>query len=472
MVQCGFQSLARRCNSWRGERVRRNALRTAAVLALLTCIALAAATPSGADGRPPLTRKAPYIIYAGDNTEMDVHWQLFAPDTCVIEWGPDTLYSRGRASTTEYGFDHQHAHKISDLTPGEVCHYRVTAGPEIHRGKFRAAPDESASRVKFLAYGDTRSFPADHDSVAAAMVETYMADPGYHTMALHAGDYVNDGELETHWDEQFFDPQYGGIQTFLRSVPLQGAMGNHEGDGLLFRKYLPYPFVEDRYWSFDYGPCHFTMVDQYVSYSTGSAQLTWMENDLATTTKPWKFICLHEPGWSSGGGHENEIPVQDFIQPLCELYGVAIVFGGHNHYYARASVSGTEHLTVGGGGAPLRTPDEGYPFIVTTASSFHFCKVDVDGSLLICEVVTPEGAVLDSFDLELPLGADGAAPHRLSLDQNYPNPFNPLTTISFIVPGGAPSREPDTPRRGWQRGAQPGGRLHSSRPRARRVGRP
>lgn len=180
------------------------------------------------------------------------------------------------------------------------------------------------------------------------------------------------------------------------------------------------------------------MVDQYVSYSTGSAQLTWMENDLATTTKPWKFICLHEPGWSSGGGHENEIPVQDFIQPLCELYGVAIVFGGHNHYYARASVSGTEHLTVGGGGAPLRTPDEGYPFIVTTASSFHFCKVDVDGSLLICEVVTPEGAVLDSFDLELPLGADGAAPHRLSLDQNYPNPFNPLTTISFIVPGGAP----------------------------------
>jgi hypothetical protein len=52
----------------------------------------------------------------------------------------------------------------------------------------------------------------------------------------------------------------------------------------------------------------------------------------------------------------------------------AIVFGGHNHYYAKASVSGTEHLTIGGGGAPLRTPDEGYPFILLTASEFHFCK--------------------------------------------------------------------------------------------------
>ena len=78
-----------------------------------------------------------------------------------------------------------------------------------------------------------------------------------------------------------------------------------------------------------------------------------MRTDLAASAKPWKFIVLHEPGWSAGGGHGNNTTVQNDIQPLAVQYGVAIVFGGHNHYYARANVSGVTHLTMGGGGAPL-----------------------------------------------------------------------------------------------------------------------
>ncbi len=417
----------------RRERPAKNAL----VALIVPLLILAGASFVLAGDRPPLMRKAPHLIYPGVNTEMDVHWQLYATEDCVVEWGPDTTYALGRVTSVEYGFDHQHSLTISDLTPGETYCYLVTAGTEVCAGTFRAAPDDSAPRVKFLAYGDTRSYPADHDSVAQAVVDAYASDPEYQTLILHAGDFVNDGNLETQWDEQFFDPFYTGIQALLRTVPLQAAMGNHEGDGILFQKYFPYPFVADRYWSFDYGPCHFTMVDQYVSYETGSPQLTWIESDLAATTKPWKFICLHEPGWSSGGGHENEIPVQDYIQPLCEQYEVAIVFGGHNHYYARASVSGTEHLTTGGGGAPLRPPGTGYPFVVVTASEFHFCKVEVDGAMLACEVVTPDGAVIDSFALELPLGADGGETRTLFLEQNLPNPFNPLTSISFVIPEGA-----------------------------------
>ena len=127
------------------------------------------------------------------------------------------------------------------------------------------------------------------------------------------------------------------------------------------------PFSADRYWSFDYGPAHFVMLDQYVDYAVGSPQYTWLVNDLAASTKIWKFIVMHEQGWSTGGGHENNTTVQTIIQPLAELYGVSIVFGGHNRYYARAVVNGVQHLTVGGGGAPLYTPDPGQPFIVTAS---------------------------------------------------------------------------------------------------------
>ncbi|MBT8387708.1 MAG: T9SS type A sorting domain-containing protein, partial [Ignavibacteria bacterium] len=131
-------------------------------------------------------------------------------------------------------------------------------------------------------------------------------------------------------------------------------------------------------------------------YGPGSAQLTWLENDLAASTKPWKFIYLHEPGWSAGG-HGNEIPVQLYIQPLCEQYGVPIVFGGHNHYYARAVVNGVQHITTGGGGAPLYLPDPSYPNIVTATRANHFCTIAIDDGLLSFKAIKPDGTLIDSF---------------------------------------------------------------------------
>ena len=40
-----------------------------------------------------LMRKAPYLIYTGNVSEMQVLWQLDATDICTIDWGTDTLYS-------------------------------------------------------------------------------------------------------------------------------------------------------------------------------------------------------------------------------------------------------------------------------------------------------------------------------------------------------------------------------------------
>ncbi|MBK9777870.1 MAG: hypothetical protein IPP62_16195 [bacterium] len=78
-----------------------------------------------------------------------------------------------------------------------------------------------------------------------------------------------------------------------------------------------------------------------------------------SSNKPWRFVVLHEPGWSAGGGHPNNAAVQAYLQPLFVQYGVSIVFTGHNHYYARAVVDGVNHITTGGGGGPLHTPVPG-----------------------------------------------------------------------------------------------------------------
>lgn len=394
------------------------------------------ASDSSQTTQPPvLTRKAPYVIYTGDNTQMEVLWQLYSSHTSLIEWGTDSLYTLGSTQTGEYGIDHQHKYLITNLSPGRKYFYRVTTGQEVYSGSFRSASGQNATAAKFLVYGDTRSNPGTHDQVAAAMISTFTQDSLFQSIILSSGDLVSNGNHEGDWDSQFFNPNYSHIKNMLASMPYQACMGNHEGSGVLFTKYFPYPFVADRYWSFDYGPAHIVVVDQYTSYSPGSAQLTWMANDLATTGKRWKFILLHEPGWSAGH-HGNNSAVQNYIQPLCEQYGVTLVIGGHNHYYARAVVNGVQHITTGGGGASLYQPNPNYPHIVATSMTHHFCKIEINGDTLNFRAVTSAGVVVDSFTVMKTPNAIAAKtkpvfPAEFELYPAYPNPFNPGTTIEF-----------------------------------------
>ncbi len=243
--------------------------------------------------------KGPYLIYNGTNTEMDVLWQLGSTRCCTIEWGLDTSYNLGSAATSEYGSDHQYKYTITSLTPGSKYYYQVKeSGSITHTGDFLAAPSASAGQLKFLTYGDTRTNPTFHNNVCAAIVDSYTADPDYQTFLLHVGDWTEDG-LDSQWNREYFDPT--NAKTLVSQIPINGVKGNHEdrdaGDN--YAKYWPYPYVADHYWSFDYGPAHVTVIDQYVPYGPGSAQYTWLENDLAGSNAEWKFLLMHQPAWSN-----------------------------------------------------------------------------------------------------------------------------------------------------------------------------
>ncbi len=361
------------------------------------------------------TRKGPYLVPTGNNTEMTVHWQLYETAACTIEWGTDGTNYPSSATIVEDGNSinkHQYAYTVTDLTPGTKYYYNVTVNTKYlsqtsFRGSFFTSAPTDATTLSFMAYGDSRSGAGTHDTIAGAIINTYTTDPSFQTFMLATGDLVLANE-EIMWDLDFFNNSNPNVLEMLENIPVISCMGNHEtyaGSNDLFTKYFPFPYVDAHYWSFDYGPAHFVIVDQYAGPEQDGNltddQLIWIESDLSSTSKPWKFICLHEPGYSAGGGHANSTDVQDNLQPLCEAYGVDIVFAGHNHYYARAEINGVQHITTGGGGASSyvpETPAEN-PDIIVSKMASHFCKIEIDGLSLDFTAVEPDGSVIDDFSL-------------------------------------------------------------------------
>jgi VCBS repeat-containing protein len=336
-------------------------------------------------------RKGPYLIYGGDPTQMTVLWQLDASQACTIRWGLTTSYSAGTASLEPHG-DNQYECTITGLTPATLYYYQVDG---VGSGVFRTAPENAAASVKLLAFSDPQGSPQGFDGACATMIDTFTRDPSFQTLAICAGDRADDDD-EAMWDAQYFARPWENKLSFLTRVPVSGPRGNSERAGIVFKKYYPYHYVSDFYWSFDYGPAHIIVLDQFVNYAPGSPQYQWLVSDLAATSKPWKIITLHMPGWSADNVHENDPEVQDYIQPLCLQYGVDFVISGHNHYFARAVVGGVQHLTTGGACDYFSEPAGG-DYIVSSEGTFNHLEFDIQGREASVTARRRDGSVIETF---------------------------------------------------------------------------
>jgi len=273
---------------------------------------------------------------------------------------------------------------LTNLLPGSQYDYCITDGMRQVSGSFNTAP-AGLTALTFWVYGDSRSGAEIQNAIASQVLASIQSDASAQSFVLFSGD-IMDLASEDSLQSNQFDPQYASIRRMMSFMPMINAMGNHDGTQL-FTKYFPYPFKGHYYWSFDYGPVHVAVVDQYADVSPTSVQWTWLKEDLAAAQQPWKFILLHEPGWSAGP-HPNNDVVQKIIQPIAYHQGVAVIFAGHNHYYARAEVDGVVHITTGGGGAPLYDPLPGSANVQYAQKSYHYLKVEVNGNALHVTALT------------------------------------------------------------------------------------
>lgn len=157
---------------------------------------------------------------------------------------------------------------------------------------------------------------------------------------------MNDALAEREWQE------VEAVWKPYRAIPLYLTPGNHdiwsEASGQLFRKHSGHA---PRY-SFDYGPAHFTVLDNSRSDELPAADHDFLEKDLkAHAAAPVKMIFSHRPSWLAPVAFRNP----DFpLHRIARQYGVQYVVAGHLHQMLRLDLDGVTYLSMPSGGGHLR----------------------------------------------------------------------------------------------------------------------
>ena len=231
------------------------------------------------------------------------------------------------------------------LAPGR--RYEFTVECEGKRGALQTFSVDDGGAFKMLVFPDSQSVDGYTvwDRVARDASERFPDA----ALWVNMGDLTDNGESWHQWRDWFhvFAPYIGG-RLF---VPI---MGNHECYSLewtmclprVFRALFPGPengseFYKGYYWSFDYGPVHFTVVntqrEEIDTLCPGlfDEQAAWLRRDLSETKKPWRVVLMHRDLVDYDAQPPRRDPISETLVPVFEEAGVDAVLTAHVHAYRR-----------------------------------------------------------------------------------------------------------------------------------------
>lgn len=253
-----------------------------------------------------------------------------------------------------------HSATVTDLEPSTTYTYRVGHGEHFSDWTtFTTAPAADATDPwTFLYFGDAQW---GLDAGWSSVVDQAFAQFPDATLALTAGDQVNDGNDDHQW-EQWFEAvaPWASTRSFLT------VAGNHElyGDEemLRYRSQVQYPRngpegQDDRTYRVDVGDVRFITLDGNITdglsdptdNGLGAVQAAWLEEQLADNPRTWTVVTIHQPMFSAAKLRDN-LAQRTAFMPLLEQYDVDLVLQGHDHAYARGHLA--ENDVAGGYAGP------------------------------------------------------------------------------------------------------------------------
>lgn len=260
------------------------------------------------------------------------------------------------------------SHKViaTGLKPGVAYKFRLGNGETGSWSKIGSFTTDSADHqdYRFIVGADSQAsnlsaFEAWGDTFRKAL--QYIGNPKF---LIVAGDLVDNGDLESHWQWML-----QVAEDSLLQVPFVPVMGGHEvndydGDvttdnnNFYHHFNVPRQVVEGTHegsvYSFEYGDALYMVFNSQFEGGLASngkdiawedpefrAQLNWMRNTVAKSDKKWKFVTFHKSPYASGDNsalYEDE-RVQFYRQHLVPVFdelGIDMVFEAHDHMYMRS----------------------------------------------------------------------------------------------------------------------------------------
>lgn len=223
----------------------------------------------------------------------------------------------------DYSFDHTYEER-ADVVNGTTTHvykavldglgfdrtYSYRVGGTDARGREMWSPiysftsrPESAGEYSFIFTADTQ--PSSFDSKGYVGVNRLLgnafAKAPNARFLVSGGDFVYCSDSEgansiTVWRNVInggnnLNANFGG--SIFAEHPWFVTNGNHDNNRVQEFFNNRTPGMSSDYYSYDYGDAHFVVMDNGHNGTFDTAQLTWLNNDLAGTAKKWKIIFLH-----------------------------------------------------------------------------------------------------------------------------------------------------------------------------------
>jgi 3',5'-cyclic AMP phosphodiesterase CpdA len=393
--------------------------------ALVSVVTLLAAARAGA---ATLTR-GPYLQLLTTRSVLIV-WKTDARAACSLAIRP----LDGLPVVLTGDTDTVCAIAVEGLSPGAGYGYVPLADGEPLADESVFQADHPERPYTFFVLGDFGCSCAAQRAVRDRMLAS--APPA--DFILSTGDQVYSDNAAAHRDPKLFDV----YRDLLRSIPFYPTLGNHDwsDSGAPWRAvwYTPAnnPARSENYYSFDFGNAHVAVINTNEPTRPGSAQHTFLDQDLEASRATWKFVAFHHTIYSNGSHGSSEVR-RDSLTPLFDRHGVDVVFMGHDHDYERTKPlrndqvvppgEGTVYVTTGGGGGSIRSVGSS-SFTAYAESAFHFTRVTVDGASLQLEMVRADGAIRDTMAL-VKVGVPEDALEFASIADAYVDSLAPATNF-------------------------------------------
>lgn len=311
--------------------------------------------------------RGPYL-QLGTQTAVSIRWRTDVPTVGRVTYGLSA--NNLSANVSESTSTTEHEVRITGLTSDSQYFYSVgTTTQVLQQGTdnyfLTAPPANSKRKIRVASFGDCGINPINNQTnVRDAFLNFRGTTPTDLWMLI--GDNSYDGD-DPAFQVNFFAPYQTNL---MKNSMLFAVPGNHDYSNnatLAASHNIPYfsifslptnaeaggvPSGTKEWYSFDYGPIHFIMLDgfgtrnvngtdrRFFADTVNHPQVAWLKQDLAATTQKWKIVYQHFPPYSHGAHNSDNDPdliaIRQFINPILERFGVDLVLLGHSHNYERS----------------------------------------------------------------------------------------------------------------------------------------